>query len=51
MEAGSEIKHKIEQQIPEAKVEVMELDLSSMKSVRKFASDYNASNRPLNLLM
>lgn len=29
----------------------MELDLSSMASVRKFASEYKASNRPLNLLI
>ena len=51
MEAGREVKDKIVQQFPEAKVDAMELDLSSMASVRKFVSEYNSSNRPLNLLM
>ncbi|CAO2838795.1 unnamed protein product [Amaranthus hypochondriacus] len=51
MEAGREVKDKIVQQFPEAKVDAMELDLSSMTSVRKFVSEYNSSNRPLNLLI
>ena len=51
MDAGKKLKDKIVQEIPAAKVDTMELDLSSMVSVRKFASEYNASNRPLNLVM
>ena len=51
MEAGREVKNKIVQEIPSAKVDAMELDLSSMTSVRKFASEYNSSKLPLNLLM
>ncbi|CAO2821191.1 unnamed protein product [Amaranthus hypochondriacus] len=51
MEAGREVKDKIVKEIPSAKVDAMELDLSSMTSVRKFASEYNSSKRPLNLLI
>lgn len=51
MDAGKEVKDKIVQELPAAKVDAMELDLSSMASVRKFASEYKASNRPLNLLI
>ncbi|KAL5744648.1 hypothetical protein ACOSQ2_027764 [Xanthoceras sorbifolium] len=49
--AGTDIKEAIVKEIPNAKVDVMELDLSSMASVRKFASDFNARSLPLNLLM
>ncbi|KAK9724654.1 hypothetical protein RND81_05G090100 [Saponaria officinalis] len=51
MVAGNEVKDKIVQEIPAAKVDTMELDLSSMASVRKFVSEYKSSNRPLNLLI
>ena len=50
-DAGKNVKEQILKEIPNAKIDVMELDLSSMGSVRKFASDYNASGLPLNLLM
>ncbi|GLU21117.1 hypothetical protein SLE2022_372790 [Rubroshorea leprosula] len=49
--AGSDVKEAIVKEIPSAKVDVMELDLSSFESVRKFASEYNSSDRPLNLLI
>lgn len=51
MAAGKEVKEAIVKEIPTAKVDALELDLSSMASVRKFASDYNRSGRPLNLLI
>ena len=51
MEAGGKVKEDILKEIPTANLEVMELDLSCMASVRKFASEYNSSARPLNLLM
>ncbi|XVF50849.1 hypothetical protein PTKIN_Ptkin04bG0136800 [Pterospermum kingtungense] len=51
MAAGRDVKEAIVKKIPVAKVDAMELDLSSMASVRKFASDYNSSGRPLNLLI
>uniref|UniRef100_A0A2N9FVX6 Short-chain dehydrogenase TIC 32, chloroplastic n=1 Tax=Fagus sylvatica TaxID=28930 RepID=A0A2N9FVX6_FAGSY len=50
-DAGKNVKEQILKEIPNAKIDVMELDLSSMVSVRKFGSDYNASGLPLNLLM
>lgn len=46
MEAGSNIKEAILKEVPNA-----ELDLSSLASVRNFASDYNSSGLPLNILM
>jgi len=45
------VKEEILKEIPTAKVDAMELDLSSMASVRKFASDFNSSALPLNILM
>ncbi|KAL5559270.1 hypothetical protein UlMin_035481 [Ulmus minor] len=42
---------KILKEILDARINVMELDLSSMASVRKFASDYDSSALPLNILI
>lgn len=49
--AGLAVKDAIVKEIPGAKVEVMELDLSSMASVRKFAAEYIAAGLPLNILI
>ncbi|KAK3220670.1 hypothetical protein Dsin_014640 [Dipteronia sinensis] len=51
MAAGKDVKEAIVKEIPSAKVDAMELDLSSMASVRKFASDFNTQGLPLNLLI
>uniref|UniRef100_A0A2N9J230 Short-chain dehydrogenase TIC 32, chloroplastic n=1 Tax=Fagus sylvatica TaxID=28930 RepID=A0A2N9J230_FAGSY len=51
MVAGKDAKEAIVKKIPTAKVDAMELDLSSMASVRKFASEFNSSGLPLNILM
>lgn len=51
VDSGSNVKEDIIKQIPNAKVDVMELDLSSMSSVRTFASKYNSSGLPLNILI
>lgn len=51
MTAGSKVKEAISKDIPAAKIDAMELDLSSMASVRKFASEFNSLGLPLNLLM
>ncbi|KAH1115529.1 hypothetical protein J1N35_008907 [Gossypium stocksii] len=51
VDAGRNVKESILKEIPSAKIDVMELDLSSMASVRKFASQYQSSNLPLNLLI
>ncbi|KAJ8771509.1 hypothetical protein K2173_026686 [Erythroxylum novogranatense] len=49
--AGKNVKEAIVKKIPSAKVEAMELDLSSIASVRKFASDFKSSGLPLNILI
>ncbi|MBA0799807.1 hypothetical protein Gohar_010296, partial [Gossypium harknessii] len=49
--AGRDVKEAIVKEIPTAKVDTMELDLSSMASVRKFAADFSSSGHPLNLLI
>ncbi|XAR70282.1 Very-long-chain 3-oxoacyl-CoA reductase [Bertholletia excelsa] len=51
LDAGRKIKDDILEKNPQAKVDVMELDLSSMASVRKFASEYKSLGLPLNLLI
>ncbi|XP_074556324.1 short-chain dehydrogenase TIC 32, chloroplastic-like [Curcuma longa] len=51
MSAGATVKEEIVKEVPSSKVDVMELDLSSMASVRKFASEFNALNLPLNILI
>ncbi|XP_022136624.1 short-chain dehydrogenase TIC 32, chloroplastic-like [Momordica charantia] len=51
VEAGKKVKEAVCQEFPSAKIDIMELDLSSMESVRKFASDYISSGRALNILM
>ncbi|XP_016189506.1 short-chain dehydrogenase TIC 32, chloroplastic isoform X4 [Arachis ipaensis] len=51
VESGTKVKETILKEIPSAKIDVMELDLCSMASVRKFASDYISSERPLNILI
>ncbi|GAV79316.1 adh_short domain-containing protein [Cephalotus follicularis] len=51
MTCARDVKEAIVKEIPNAKVEAMELDLSSMASVRKFASDFNSSGLSLNLLI
>ncbi|KAI4351702.1 hypothetical protein L6164_006036 [Bauhinia variegata] len=49
--AAKEVKEAIVKELPTAKVDAMELDLSSMVSVRKFASEFNSSGLPLNILI
>lgn len=51
MDAGRKTKDEITKQIPNAKLDTMELDLSSLASVRNFANQYTSSGLPLNLLI
>lgn len=51
MIAGKNVKEAIVKDTPTAKVDVMELDLSSMASVKKFASEFNSGGLPLNILI
>ncbi|PRQ17656.1 putative very-long-chain 3-oxoacyl-CoA reductase [Rosa chinensis] len=49
--AGENVKEAILKEIPNARVDVMELDLSSLASVRKFGEEYNSLGLPLNILI
>ncbi|CAN0907672.1 Short-chain dehydrogenase TIC 32, chloroplastic [Linum grandiflorum] len=51
VDAGNQLKESILKEIPAAKIDVMHLNLSSMASVRKFASEYISSALPLNILI
>ncbi|KAI3727633.1 hypothetical protein L6452_16251 [Arctium lappa] len=51
VDAGKKVKESIAEKIPNAKLEVMELDISSMESVRTFASQYCSKGHPLNILI
>ncbi|PON44180.1 Short-chain dehydrogenase/reductase [Trema orientale] len=43
MAGGKDVKEAIVKEIPTAKVDALELDLSSLLSVRKFASDFKST--------
>ncbi|CAL5214843.1 unnamed protein product [Lathyrus oleraceus] len=49
--SGLDIKETLLKEVPAAKIDVFQLDLSSLASVRKFASDFNSSGFPLNILI
>lgn len=51
VDAGSKIKETFLKDIPNAKVDVMELDVSSLASVRHFAWGYMYKGLPLNILI
>lgn len=51
MIVAQDVKDAILKKIPTAKVDAIELDLSSIASVQKFASEFNSSGLPLNILM
>lgn len=51
MEAANEAKHTILKDNNKARVDVLKLDLSSLKSVEAFAHNFIALNLPLNILM
>ncbi|KAG0453110.1 hypothetical protein HPP92_025774 [Vanilla planifolia] len=49
--SGNSVKEEILRETPSANIDVMEVDLSSMESIRKFASEYDSRKLPLNLLI
>jgi len=51
LEAAKKVKGSIVKKIPNAKLDIMELDVSSQASVRSFASEYISSGLPLNILV
>ncbi|KAK8470321.1 hypothetical protein PHAVU_004G112501 [Phaseolus vulgaris] len=48
---ANNLKKSILKEIPTAKVDVMKLDLSSMVSVQNFATEFNSTRLPLNILI
>lgn len=51
LENGLKTKESLLQENPKAKFDVMEMDLSSIKSITSFARSFNSSKQPLNILM
>ncbi|CAM8932579.1 unnamed protein product [Rhodiola kirilowii] len=51
LKRAAEVKESIEKESPQAKIIIMEIDLSSLASVKRFCSDYLASGLPLNILI
>ncbi|KAG5563266.1 hypothetical protein RHGRI_005876 [Rhododendron griersonianum] len=51
IDTGRKVREAILKENPNAKLDVMELDLGSMASVRKFGSEYKSLGLPLNLLI
>ncbi|XP_047325956.1 short-chain dehydrogenase TIC 32, chloroplastic-like [Impatiens glandulifera] len=51
MDAGNKVKEAILQEIPCAKIDIMELDLSSFSSITNFAAQFTSSALPLNILI
>ncbi|KAK8692798.1 hypothetical protein V6N13_070405 [Hibiscus sabdariffa] len=51
LKAAEEARAKIVAEFPNSEIIVMALDLSSLGSVRKFGSDFESLNLPLNLLI
>jgi hypothetical protein len=49
--AADSVRQAVLADTPAATLDVMELDLSSMASVRKFAADFSAKGLPLNILV
>lgn len=49
--AGQEAVEKIKKENPDADVELRQLDLASLESVRDFSNSYRESGRPLHLLI
>ncbi|XP_058202036.1 short-chain dehydrogenase TIC 32, chloroplastic-like [Rhododendron vialii] len=50
-DTGRKVKEAILKENPNVRLDVMELDLGSMASVRKFGSEYKSLGLPLNLLI
>ncbi|KAK8934435.1 hypothetical protein KSP39_PZI014565 [Platanthera zijinensis] len=51
LESGMKVKESLLEQNPNAKLHVMEMDLSSLDSVESFARSFNSTNKRLNVLI
>ncbi|CAM8933126.1 unnamed protein product [Rhodiola kirilowii] len=49
--AANEAKQQIVKEIPSARIDVLKLDLASLKSVREFVDEFISINLPLNILI
>ncbi|VAI03108.1 unnamed protein product [Triticum turgidum subsp. durum] len=48
LESGMKVKESLAEEVPSSKLHVMEMDLSSLDSVRSFAGSFNSSHKHLN---
>ena len=51
LEAAEIVKNKICNDQPDAKIDTLYLDLSSLASVQSFVKNFKDMNKPLNILM
>ncbi|KAK1265912.1 hypothetical protein QJS04_geneDACA009141 [Acorus gramineus] len=51
IESGQSVKESLLEQNPRAKLQVMEMDLSSIRSIKSFADSFNSSHTQLNILI
>jgi len=51
IKVGEQVKADFLKETPDARVEVMKLDLSNLNSVRTFVADYKEAKLPLNILV
>ncbi|XP_062183241.1 short-chain dehydrogenase TIC 32, chloroplastic-like [Phragmites australis] len=51
LESGMKVKESLADQVPNSKLHVMEMDLSSLSSVRSFGRSFNSSHKHLNILI
>ncbi|KAI4973866.1 short-chain dehydrogenase TIC 32, chloroplastic-like isoform X1 [Hordeum vulgare subsp. vulgare] len=51
LENGMKVKERLADEVPGSRLHVMEMDLSSLDSVRRFARSFNSSHEHLNVLI
>jgi WW domain-containing oxidoreductase len=51
LSSGLAVKNEIVKEIENARLHVLQLDLSSLSSVRNFVNEFKSLNLPLNILM
>lgn len=45
------VKGQVEKETPKARLHIIHLDLTSLRSIHKFAAEFKSQNLPLNVLM
>ncbi|KAK3033486.1 hypothetical protein RJ639_032715 [Escallonia herrerae] len=51
LKKGAQLKERIQKESPEAKIVLLEIDLSSFASIKRFCSEFLSLNLPLNILI